>query len=267
MQGITSGLVDRTLQVGDCVLTATRHEPLLKLPVHDHEHPNINIVGDGYLDEVVERFQFSCRPFSSLLKPAGAKHANTYGRKETRCLIVEFMPKFNLGRDRKRAVSEVRYADSLGARNIAQKIWWEFCLGDSSAPLVIEGLILELLGLHMRTDRVSSVPDWLQRCREILENSFTDPPSISGLSRQLNIDRSHLTKEFTRHFGVSPGLYVRHRRLEKAREILTSTTKPISAIAMELGFFDQSHFTRAFAVETGMTPSAFRRRSSSPQKY
>jgi AraC family transcriptional regulator len=262
MLGITSGLVDGTLMAGDCVLTATRHQPLLKLSVHDHEHANINIVADGYVDEAVERLQFSCEPFSSLLKPPGARHANRYGGKETRCLIIEFLPQFYDCRNHCPAISKVRHTRSPGSRTLARRIWFEFWNRDSAAPLIIEGLVLELLGSQLRGRNSVSIPRWLERCRDILESNLLEPISISALSRRLDIDRSHLTKEFRRHYGVSPGLYVRQRRLEKALELLRSTKKPISVIALELGFADQSHFARTFASEIGTTPSKFRCSSS-----
>jgi AraC family transcriptional regulator len=266
MAGITSGLIDRTLRVGDCVLTATRHQPLFQLKPHDHEHPNINIVAEGHLEETVERTAFSCRGFSSMLKPAGAKHSNRYGSKETHCLIVEFMPQFVMGRQHGRALSEVRYSESPGSRTLASRIWSEFCTLDSAAPLIIEGLVLELLGLKDRATRLSgTVPRWLERCREILESNLRHPASISELSQLLGIDRSHLTKEFKRRYGLPPGAYVRHKRLALARELLRTTHKPISEVAQELGFYDQSHFSRLFAAETGTTPLEFRR-CSAPQK-
>jgi AraC-like DNA-binding protein len=266
MSGITSGLIDRTLRVGDCVLTATRHQPLFQLKPHDHEHANINIVADGYLEETVERMDFSCRKFSSVLKPAGARHSNRYGSKETHCVIIEFMPQFAMAHEHSRALSEVKYSDSPGSRTLARRIWNEFFTLDSAAPLIIEGMILELLGWKARAKRLSgAIPVWLERCREILESNLRHAASISELSQQLGIDRSHLTKEFRRRYGLPPGAYVRHKRLALARELLRTTHKPISEVAQELGFYDQSHFSRLFAAETGTTPLEFRR-CSAPQK-
>jgi len=136
---------------------------------------------------------------------------------------------------------------------------------DSAAPLIIEGLVLELLGLKARAKRLSgTVPRWLERCREILEGNLRHPASISELSQQLGIDRSHLTKEFRQRYGLPPGAYVRHKRLALARELLRTTHKPISEVAQELGFYDQSHFSRLFSAETGTTPLEFRR-CSAPQ--
>ena len=170
------------------------------------------------------------------------------------------MPQFIECNDHVQALAEVRYACSPGSRILANRIWSEFCIIDSAAPLIIEGLVLQLLGTQLRTQQVSCpMPRWLERCREALESSLQHPPSISELAQQVGIDRSYLTKQFTRRYGIPPGVYVRHRRVERAGELLRNTEKPISEIALELGFYDQSHFSRAFAAQVGCPPLRFRR--------
>jgi AraC-like DNA-binding protein len=55
------------------------------------------------------------------------------------------------------------------------------------------------------------------------------------------------------------GAYIRRLRMSWAAERLASTKKPISEIALEAGFTDQSHFTRAFVKFSGNTPANYRR--------
>ena len=49
-------------------------------------------------------------------------------------------------------------------------------------------------------------------------------------------------------------------RLNAARRMLDTTDKLVADIAIECGFYDQSHFTRIFTAERGMTPGQYRRR-------
>ena len=58
---------------------------------------------------------------------------------------------------------------------------------------------------------------------------------------------------------MSPSQYVLALRLQEARRLLTTTDLPLSAIALNTGFFDQSHFTKRFQKMTGMTPTRFRK--------
>jgi AraC family transcriptional regulator len=260
MAGITNGIINRTLRIADLVLTETLHQPLLRLRSHDHEHANINIVVDGYLDETVERSTFACSGFSSLLKPESARHSNRYGSKQTHCLIIEFMPRFGECDEHRQALAEVKHASSAGSRSLARQIWSEFSAQDPATSLVVEGLVIQLLGMQFRSRKSSNtIPIWLQRCRDLLEDDSQPPRSISQLSRQLGVDRSHLTERFAAHFGMSPGAYLRRRRIERARELLRTTDKPLCEVAVELGFYDQSHLGRVFTAQTGCTPAEFRR--------
>jgi AraC-like DNA-binding protein len=54
------------------------------------------------------------------------------------------------------------------------------------------------------------------------------------------------------------GEYIRRLRLDYAMQELAQSAKAIAEVALEVGFYDQSHFTHAFKLHTGMTPAQFR---------
>lgn len=84
-------------------------------------------------------------------------------------------------------------------------------------------------------------------------------PSIEKLANSVNLSASHLLKLFKTEVGVSPVQYLRLLRLEKARELLEETFLQVSQIGFEVGMPDQSHFTRDFKDQYGLTPSAYRK--------
>jgi AraC-like DNA-binding protein len=63
---------------------------------------------------------------------------------------------------------------------------------------------------------------------------------------------------FRERFGCSLGRFLLDRRLEWAASRLAGGDDPISRIALEAGFADQSHFTRRFRAWSGVTPHRFR---------
>lgn len=65
---------------------------------------------------------------------------------------------------------------------------------------------------------------------------------------------------FRRYYGMTPGEYVRRLRLEWALERIQRTAVPLASIALECGFADQSHLTRAFRQRFGLASSRFRRK-------
>jgi transcriptional regulator GlxA family with amidase domain len=54
--------------------------------------------------------------------------------------------------------------------------------------------------------------------------------------------------------------YIREVRVGVARHLLETSNQSLTNIAVQCGFYDQSHFTRQFKASTGITPLDYRRR-------
>ena len=70
--------------------------------------------------------------------------------------------------------------------------------------------------------------------------------------------RRHVTERFRRQLGVSPKAYARLLRFEHASALLNEKPRgrTLADVAMEAGYYDQSHLTRDFVALAGMTPGA-----------
>ena len=79
------------------------------------------------------------------------------------------------------------------------------------------------------------------------------------MSAMANTSPTNFRRQFTRTFGISPGRHVTTIRLNAARRLLETTDKLVSEIAVEAGFWDQSHLTKLFKRERGVTPGEYRR--------
>lgn len=83
--------------------------------------------------------------------------------------------------------------------------------------------------------------------------------SVEEMAINVNLSASHLHKLFKNETGMTAVQYVRHIRLEKARELLENSFLRVKEITNEVGIGDQSHFIRDFKDKYGMTPSAYRK--------
>ena len=81
---------------------------------------------------------------------------------------------------------------------------------------------------------------------------------LSRLADVGGVNRFQVIRDFKRMAGMTPGQYVRDRRIRRACDLI-GTGLPLAAIASEAGFADQSHLTRAFKTVKGVTPAAYRR--------
>jgi AraC-like DNA-binding protein len=127
-------------------------------------------------------------------------------------------------------------------------------------------------------ERLAETPSWADRF-ELLDATFayTDElpelaPEVTWLRRRLQAccgrapveplmdetgwSRRHVTERFRRQLGVSPKSYARLLRFEHATALLTEPVagRSIADVAMEAGYYDQSHMTRDFASLARMTP-------------
>ena len=74
----------------------------------------------------------------------------------------------------------------------------------------------------------------------------------------MNVSYSNFRKLFKEFTGVSPALYQQDLRLQRAKELLTTTDLSIKQIAYQLRFESPDYFSSKFKIKTGMKPSDFR---------
>jgi PAS domain S-box-containing protein len=125
------------------------------------------------------------------------------------------------------------------------------------------GATIGIAGVMRLYDHAGNAPGDYRRltqaCEFVLAN-YAQPIAIGDLARRANLSKSQLQREFRRLFNMNPGDYILRVRLLIARRQLEETNSPVGQIALECGFYDQSHFTRAFRASTGLRPLEYRRR-------
>lgn len=82
-------------------------------------------------------------------------------------------------------------------------------------------------------------------------------PRIEWVAAKLGTTRRSLQRRLASH-GTTFNRLVEKTVLRRAKALLDDGTTPITDIALQLGYADPAHFTRAFRRWTGVTPSAYR---------
>lgn len=80
---------------------------------------------------------------------------------------------------------------------------------------------------------------------------------IDPLAREIGISRQHLARQFLHHVGVSPKTFARVMRFRRLTDSLNARTEGWADVALEHGFYDQSHLIAEFRELAGTTPDAF----------
>jgi len=86
---------------------------------------------------------------------------------------------------------------------------------------------------------------------------------ISPETIALNIDMGYslFRREFKRYTGFSPVQYQIQLRIQKSKNLLSTTNLPVKEIAHQLGFDSNNYFSRIFKQKAGVTPVEFRLRN------
>ncbi|PWE43751.1 AraC family transcriptional regulator [Pseudomonas prosekii] len=128
----------------------------------------------------------------------------------------------------------------------------------------LDGLLERLTShLHWRTrySQDPRLPLVAQKAREYLHANAHLDIGLDQLAMVTGVGRFRLTRAFKAAYGLAPHAYLVQLRLSKARRLLASGAQP-AAVAMELGFADQSHMGRWFVRAYGLTPAMYRKRCS-----
>lgn len=98
----------------------------------------------------------------------------------------------------------------------------------------------------------------VERVRAVLWDRYNEPIALDELATVAGLNRFHLLHTFAKHTGLPPHAYQVHVRVERARAMLARGV-PVSVAALDVGFADQSHFTRHFKHVMRVTPAQYAR--------
>lgn len=131
----------------------------------------------------------------------------------------------------------------------------------------LAGIVNHLIGLMYSLERniilnkdskhVDIINKARLRIRESLEGSLT----IQEIAQDLGISYSSFRKLFKEYTGIAPAMYQQTLRLQRAKELLSTTDESIKEIAYRLNFESPDYFSAKFKSQTGLKPSDFRNMS------
>jgi AraC family transcriptional regulator len=259
----------RLQQLDGLALSENVYGAATALPSHAHESSFLSLTLSGGYTENHGRRRLQYSVGSVAFHPPFEEHSVEVAGVELRCLNVA------IGR---RWIDHLREATSCGPElvhaNGGPLLWLGARLhetlrswGDDS-PLLAEGLVLEVLGAVVPVDDWSTdrqPPRWFERLEEMIRADFTTALTVTGLAARVGLHPVHLSRTWRRFRRCSIGDFVHRLRIDTACRRMATEPVALADLSLEVGFSDQSQFSRAFKQVTGTTPgryrSAFRRRS------
>jgi len=155
---------------------------------------------------------------------------------EEQCVNPESLEKLKI-----KAISE------LGRASTTQSICFQFLMA-----------VEELFG-HAGNLRHKASHEALWKALNFIEQNYNTPLTVERIAQEVCLSPSRLSHLIKEEYNLTLGHFIVRSRIKKSKQLLRSTDMPISMIAQEVGYSDQSYFTKVFKKVENCTPARFRR--------
>lgn len=231
---------------------------------HSHDTLSVGIVEQGSSTILCEPLEFSLSPGTAVLIPPGTIHLCQPDDPERfRFKMIYIDPAWldtALGISPATLVPATSRLDKKTLDNI-RAFLEGFSTGDAflDETHALE-FVGDLLTRHFNITWVEKGPDLpddrMDRVKAVLDQGFSDDIQLDDLTDLAGMSKYTLVRQFKARYQITPHAYVVNQRINLAKDLLRKGTS-VAQTAVTCGFFDQSHFIKAFKHFTGIRPTDY----------
>lgn len=248
-------------QFNGLCLDEVEYSSNFKIDKHSHDFPLFYLVQRGSFTQFHGSKNLECEPWTLAFIPPHQVHSAQIHSGGARCFIIEFKESWLERFEAHSLLQDTVDFKSSSSVSIVSRLYQEFRQKDDFSALAIEGLTLELIAETSRNQvrlLEQKRPDWLKQVEEILRCGFSNQLMLIDIARLVDIHPMHLARVFRQYYHCTIGEYIRRLRVEFACHQIKTTDFGLLKIALDAGFYDQSHFSRSFKQITGLTPTEYK---------
>ncbi|MFD1955063.1 helix-turn-helix domain-containing protein [Paenibacillus thailandensis] len=104
---------------------------------------------------------------------------------------------------------------------------------------------------------MNDIEDRLKQTIHYMQSHYREDIRVDTLAQIAELHPSYYSQLFKRTMGKTPVAFLAHLRINKAKEMLLQTDKPIREIAADVGYGDEFYFSRRFKETCGYSPTVF----------
>lgn len=235
------------------------------VPLHTHDTASFVFVLSGLYISKADGAPPKLREPTLIFNPAGTTHRDSFLLPQGRFLAVSISDEIMRTARDGTVLAGAATAFSTGEGLLTAFRLTDQCLASPVDSFsIMESLCWELLSYTggkslWPKERGTAAPAWAARAKELLKDTSNGSQGITQVAKELGLHPVYFARAFRRTFRCSPAEYRMRCRLGKAMGLLHNRTLALSELSLRAGFFDQSHFTRAFRDHFGISPHAYRK--------
>lgn len=253
----------RAYDLRDLRIREVRSEGSVIVPPHHHPCAHLTVVASGTVSDSAGDALEVLHAGDVLFRPAGSVHENLVAEPGSRGVVIELEdPLMASICDAWKLASQPIRTDARTLHGLPFRLIEELATDDSSSPLILRGLVLEMFGVGtrvLRPSRDARPPWWVHNAVQIINDRYAERLTIGKVAKEVGIPAGRLRDGLRRWYGNTFSGLLRDRRISAATALFDSELS-MEEIAALCGFYDQSHFTRAFRAARGTTPQRSRLR-------
>ncbi len=140
-------------------------------------------------------------------------------------------------------------------------LFGELVRNNEAAGMDMNHFLRRLIVAHSSGKGKVTLPEAspLQDVRRYIHQHYVGELPLKQLCSIAQMEDYTLVKSFRNHYQLPPHQYLINLRIERARELISTTALSLTEVGFRVGFFDQSHFIRHFKKIVGVTPTQFSR--------
>lgn len=248
------GITAKSIKTESFNISITKHPAQSEISTHAHAKPYLCLLASGIYKEESNTSNLITTG-EIIYRTANYEHANRFLNQDSVCLNIEIDNELNFmdKNDFKLPSKESKQKIALEA----YKVLFAVKNGVPTDLLNIychESMLAVIDGLEHKGD-----VNWIKKVKDYINDNPLAPISLQELSHLFGLHPNYIVRKFKSVTGMKLSEYLTKIRLDHSISNLLLTEDRLTDIAIDAGFYDQSHFNRNFKKYLNTTPKLFRK--------
>lgn len=250
----------------------------------DHWHPEYEIIriNKGELHFKLNGHEYIGREGDFFVVHDGALHGGIPRKCHYECIVFNLQAVAEQNPLCVQLIQRVLFGESQFAEHITapdvrlvqagDALFSSFQMGSEFSPYFTVGAALIFIGMLLdrytecraikpqeaELRRLARIKDVLR----LIRNHYHEEISLDDMATSAHMNKRYFCRYFREMMGKTPIQYLNYYRVECACELLSTSERTISEVAMSCGFSNISYFVRVFGAHKGTTPSLYAKRTT-----
>lgn len=132
---------------------------------------------------------------------------------------------------------------------------------DGLSTYLLSALILMMVRI-VRDEEVKAISNITEGAKAYIDEHLDEDINLTKLSSHIFVSSFHLIHTFKKDMGITPIQYLILKRMNKAKQLLTTTDKTVSEISLKVGYDNPNYFNMLFKKTVGISPGKYRKSKS-----